>query len=184
MRKLNAPWYKYFFVFLYYSFAIHLPKNTNRVFGKISRKIRYDICKHIFEFCGEDVSIEKGARFINGFKLRIGNHSGLGVNCFIPDGSKIGDDVMMGPNCYCLAKNHSFNKVDIPMRLQGYLPSQVVVIEDDVWIGRDVLILPGRHIAKGSIIGAGCVLTKDFPEYSIVGGNPSRLIRSRIENKE
>lgn len=179
MRKLKAPLYKYFFVLLYYSFAIHLPKNTNRFFGKISGIIRYSICKHIFEYCGKDVNIEKGARFVNGFKIRIGDNSGLGINCFIPDGSIIGKDVMMGPNCYCLARNHDFKNTEIPMRLQGYQPSKILRIEDDVWIGRDVLIMPGRTISQGSIIAAGCVLTKDFPAYSIVGGNPSRLIRSR-----
>lgn len=179
MKKLNAPIYKYLLKALYYSVAIHLPKSSSRPFGRISGMIRYYLCKHIFEFCGKDVNIEKGARFSNGFKLRVGDHSGLGVNCFIPDGSVIGRDVMMGPNCYCLAKNHCFDRIDIPMREQGYLPPMPIIIEDDVWIGRDVLILPGRHISKGTIIGAGCVLTKDFPEYSVVGGNPSRLIKMR-----
>ncbi len=53
------------------------------------------------------------------------------------------------------------------------------IIEDDVWIGRNVIFTPGRTVRKGSIIGAGCVLTKDFDEYTIIGGNPSRVIRSR-----
>ncbi len=86
---------------------------------------------------------------------------------------------MMGPNCYCLTKNHRFDRTDIPMLEQGYQESLTLTIEDDVWIGRDVLIMPGRTISQGSIIAGGCVLTKDFPPYSIVGGNPSRLIKSR-----
>ena len=87
---------------------------------------------------------------------------------------------MMGPNCYVHSKKHRFDRIDIPMRLQGYYDNiGGLIIEDDVWIGRDVSILPGRRIARGSIIGANCVLTKDFPEYSIVGGNPGRLIRIR-----
>ena len=53
------------------------------------------------------------------------------------------------------------------------------VVGNDVWIGRDVLMMPGRTISDGSIIAGGCVLTKDFPEYSVVGGNPSKLIKSR-----
>ena len=67
----------------------------------------------------------------------------------------------------------------MPMLEQGYQESLTLTIEDDVWIGRDVLIMPGRTISQGSIIAGGCVLTKDFPPYSIVGGNPSRLIKSR-----
>lgn len=62
---------------------------------------------------------------------------------------------------------------------QGFTPTKPIVIDDDVWIGRDVTIMIGRHISKGSIIAANCVLTKDYPEYSVVGGNPSRLIRNR-----
>lgn len=62
---------------------------------------------------------------------------------------------------------------------QGYTKGKPVIIDDDVWIGRDVTIMVGRHIAKGSIIAANCVLTKDYPEYSIVGGNPGKLIRNR-----
>lgn len=54
-----------------------------------------------------------------------------------------------------------------------------VVIEDDIWIGQDVMILGSKIIKTGTIIGARCVLTKNFPDYSIVGGNPSRLIRNR-----
>ncbi len=57
--------------------------------------------------------------------------------------------------------------------------NQDVIIESDVWIGRDVLMTPGQHISKGSIIAGGCVLCKDFPEYSMVGGNPSKFIKSR-----
>ena len=86
---------------------------------------------------------------------------------------------MMGPGCYFLQQNHKFDRTDIPMREQGYEQSLPVIIEDDCWIGINVMVMAGRKISKGSIIAAGCVLTKDFPEYSIVGGNPGKLIRSR-----
>ena len=142
-------------------------------------KIRRLLCKRIFEYCGENVNIEKGAHFGDGDRIRIGNNSGLGVNCHIPNGSVIGNDVMMGPNCYVHPRNHSFSNTDIPMRLQGYSENKPVVIEDDVWIGRDVTIMVGKHIKKGSIIAACSVVTKDFPEYSIIGGNPAKLIRNR-----
>jgi len=86
---------------------------------------------------------------------------------------------MMGPKCYILDSNHSFERTDVPMIKQGHLEKKQTVIEDDVWIGREVLMTPGRTVKKGSIIGARCLLTKDFPEYSIIGGNPSKLLRSR-----
>ena len=164
---------------LYYTIAIHLPVSYSRIGGGISKKIRYVLCRHIFEFCGKNVNIEKGAWFGRGSRIRIGDNSGLGVNCVVPDGSVIGKDVMMGPNCYIHIQNHGFARTDIPMRLQGSTIGNPIVIDDDVWIGRNVSIMQGRHISRGSIIAANCVLTKDFPEYSIVGGNPGRLIRSR-----
>lgn len=164
---------------LYYNFATHLPVSYSRLGGGISKKIRYWLCSNIFEYCGKNVNIEKGAWFGRGTRIRIGDNSGLGINCVIPDGSVIGNDVMMGPNCYIHGHNHAFDRTDIPMRKQGFTQSMPVTIDDDVWIGRDVTIMVGRHISKGSIIAANCVLTKDFPEYSIVGGNPGKLIRYR-----
>ena len=88
---------------------------------------------------------------------------------------------MMGPNCYVIKYNHNFSRVDIPMNQQGFQSEENVltIIEDDVWIGMNVLMTPGRKISKGSIIAGGSVLCKDFPEYSIIGGNPSKLIKSR-----
>ena len=173
---------------LLYRIAIHLPDSDLRWgrkgrirIGRMARKIRYALCRNIFEYCGEDVNIQKGAHFGSGTHLRIGNHSGLGVNCVIPDGSVIGDDVMMGPNCYVHQRNHAFDRTDIPMRLQGVTERKPVIIEDDVWIGRDVTIMVGRHIAKGTIVASNSVVTKDFPSYSIIGGNPAKLIRSRLQ---
>lgn len=88
---------------------------------------------------------------------------------------------MMGSNCCILNSNHVFDRIDVPMIEQGSKTGKKIIIEDDVWIGQNVLITAGRYISKGTVIGAGCVLCKDFPEYSIVGGNPSRLIRSRVK---
>lgn len=140
-------------------------------------------CRHLFEYCGKNVTIEKGAYFGYGFHIRIGDNSGLGVNCVVPDGSIIGNDVMMGPNCYIHDRNHIFERTDIPMRLQGATIPKPVIIDDDVWIGRNVTIMVGRHISKGTIVASNSVVTKDFPPYSIIGGNPAKLIRSRLNNE-
>lgn len=86
----------------------------------------------------------------------------------------------MAPDCCILANvNHTFSRTDIPMREQGVSYTNPTIIGDDVWIGQNVLITPGRKVSNGTIIAAGTVVTKDFPEYSIIGGNPSRLIRCR-----
>jgi maltose O-acetyltransferase len=136
--------------------------------------------KRIFKSCGKNVNIERGASFGKGFDLEIGDNSGLGRYCHVPSNIKIGKDVMMAPNVFVFHLNHSFEDTSIPMRLQGVTQKEPVVIEDDVWIGRGVFIMPGKRIAKGSIVAAGTVVTKNFPEYSIIGGNPSQLIKSRL----
>lgn len=165
---------------LYYGVAQYLPSSHSALsFG--GGKIRYFLCKRIFAKCGNNVNIERKANFGSGRLIEIGDNSGLGINCVIPSNTIIGSNVMMGPNCYILGQNHKFDRTDIPMIQQGMTAgNKQTIIEDDVWIGRNVTMTLGRHISKGSIIGAQCLLCKDFPAYSIIGGNPSRLIRSRL----
>lgn len=145
-----------------------------------SKKIRYLCCKHLFRSIGKNVNIERGAWFGKGNGVVIGDNSGIGYNARILNNTIIGRDVMMGPNLYMLEKTHNFDRIDIPMMQQGVRKERdQVIIGDDCWIGRDVMIIGTREIKKGSIVGARCVLTKSYPEYSIIGGNPSKLIRSR-----
>lgn len=163
------------FLCLYYGAARYLPK---LLFGK---KLRYVCCKNIFKHCGNNVNIERGAYFGTGIEISIGDNSGLGINCWVPNNLTVGNDVMMGPNVTILDRNHKFERTDIPIIRQGNTERKPTIIEDDVWIGCQVLVMPGRTIKKGSIVAGGCVLCKDFPEYSIIGGNPSKLIRSRVQ---
>lgn len=165
---------------IYKLFLVWLASSTTPIIGKICRRLRYSCCRHIFLYCGKNVNIERGANFGSGFRLRIGDNSGIGVNCTVPGNIVIGKNVMMGPDCYVLSTNHSFDRTDLPMIQQGSTVQLDTVIEDDVWIGRQVIFTPGRTVKKGSIIAAGCVLSKDFDEYSIVGGNPSRFLKSRM----
>lgn len=164
---------KYIYLVLYYYFARFLPS------GKFGKYVRYHICKGIFKKCGKNVNVERLATFGNGFNIEIGDNSGIGVRADIPNDTIIGNNVMMAPNVFIFSVNHEFSSTDIPMIQQGNTEPKQTIIEDDVWIGRNVMMTPGRCIKKGSIIAAGCVLCKDFPEYSIIGGNPSKFIRNR-----
>lgn len=171
---------KKIFLVLYYGFARYLPSSTTPIFGKTAKRIRYLICKNIFDTCGVNVNIEKRAWFGSGSNIKIGDNSGIGINCRIHKNTVIGKNVMMGSNCYMLESTHLFDRTDIPMIDQGKKSNRdQVIVEDDVWIGREVMIIGSKTIKQGSIIGARCLLTKNYPEYSIIGGNPSRLIRSR-----
>ena len=135
--------------------------------------------KHIFKRCGNISTINRKAYFGNGKDIEIGDYSGIGANCIVPNNIKIGNYVMMASDVCILNNNHIYSDKSTPMALQGKTENKVTVIEDDCWICTRVIMTPGRHISKGSIVGAGAVVTKDFPEYSIIGGNPAKFIKSR-----
>lgn len=170
---------RFFWLFLYLIFLRHLPATDGCYpLSKVIRRMRSSVGRHVFDSCGINVNIEKKADFGTGRGISIGNNSGLGINCKVRGPLKIGDDVMMGPDVMILTNSHNFNRLDVPMNLQGGTSSKVV-IGNDVWIGARVIILPGITIGKGAILGANAVVTKDVPEYSVVGGNPARLIKLR-----
>ena len=164
---------------LYYHFAIHLPANGSRPFGPISGKIRVELCRRFVAHMGKDCVIDHGSKFCSGQHLFMDDGAGLGINCQLPEYTHIGKYVMMGPNCTVLAENHKFDRLDIPMGWQGHTESKPFVIENDCWIGQNVLIMPGRTISTGTVVGGGSVVTKDFPPYSVIGGNPARILKMR-----
>lgn len=114
---------------LYYGIFRWFPASYTPILGKISKRIRYNLCKRIFKSIGHNVNIEKGAFFGNGKNLIIGHNSGLGINSTVPNDIIIGENVMMGPNCYIFSNNHDFSKVDIPMCQQGITISKQTIIE-------------------------------------------------------
>ena len=111
--------------------------------------------------------------------MKIGDYSSLNRDCWIANDTTIGDDVMMGPEVIILSGSHNFSQHHIPMREQGAPPRLPVTIGNDVWIGTRSIILPGVKVGNHAIIGAGSVITKDVPDWGIVGGNPADLIRYR-----
>lgn len=164
---------------LYYAIATYLPDSYSPIVGKISNWFRVFLCKRIFKKCGKIQTVNRKAYFGNGSEVEIGDYSGIGANCILPNNIKMGSYIMMAPDVHILGVNHRFDRTDIPMGLQGNAEKATTVIEDDCWIGAHVIMTPGRKVATGTIVAAGAVLTKDFPEYSIVGGNPAQLIKSR-----
>ena len=171
---------RYLFLFLYYGFAQHLPSSYFPCVGKYFNAFRIFCCKRIFKRCGKISTIDRHAYFGNGKDLEIGDFSGIGENCVILNNTVIGKYVMMAPEVHIVANNHTFSDTEKPMCFQGSIEGVTpTIIDDDCWIGVRVILTPGHRIGNGSILAAGAVVTKDVEPYSIVGGNPAKLIRKR-----
>ena len=173
MRKIRILFGK-----ILYVVASRLPESFAHI--QIGQKWFRGLCgKLILETCGKGVNIEKGAMFPSCTEL--GDFSGIGVRARLSGKVIIGNDVMMAPDVCIYARNHAYDRLDIPMDRQGIAPERPVVIGDDVWIGTRVIILPGVKVGTGAVIGAGAVVTKDVPDYAVVGGNPAYVIKMRKE---
>ena len=171
---------RHFWYCFYYGFAQHLPASYRfQPFGKWAKTCRRAACKRIFRVAGQRINVEQGANFYTGWEIELGDDSSLGVHCMVPYDLKVGKDVMMGPEVIIVGENHRFDRIDVPMRLQGYTKFPPVRIEDDVWIGARAIILPGVNIGRGAIIAAGAIVTKNVPSYAICAGNPARVIKYR-----
>ena len=166
---------------IYYGFAYWLPNFDSRFFGKISNTIRVWCVKNIFEHVGKGVNIGRKARFGNGRNIYIGTRSNIGAYCQVPSNIVIGDNVMMGPhNFFFGGFTHDISDHTKPMIDQGFkFLNGRTEIGDDVWIGRECLFMPCKKIGSHSVVGARSVVTKDVPEYVIVGGNPAKVIKER-----
>lgn len=90
----------------------------------------------------------------------------------------IGNNVMIADNVVLRTDMHNYDNYKLPMIEQG-ICNKNIVIEDDVWIGWGAYIMPGTHIHRGAIIGAGAVVTHDVSEFAIVGGVPAQEITYR-----
>ena len=138
---------------------------------------------------GETSSIELGSRILigrhstlacNESRIRMGDHISIGPFCFL--GSKnfieIGSGVSISANTCILAGSHAS---DDPERsvLDQARTALGITIEENVWIGTSVSILDGVRIGRNSIVAAGTVVTKDVAPYSLVMGNPARLVQRR-----
>jgi acetyltransferase-like isoleucine patch superfamily enzyme len=113
--------------------------------------------------------------------LQIGDRTDIGCNVVISSitGISIGHSVLIAGNCYIGGGRYIADRIDVPLMDQGLFSKGPVSIGDDVWLGAGAIVLDGVTIGKGCIVGAGSVVTKDLPEYSIAVGVPAKVIKQR-----
>lgn len=143
----------------------------------IGRELRYAFYRSRLARCGDHVVFEFGTIVLYpaaeiGDHVRLGRFNLVGV-------ARIGDYVMSGQSCHFLSggKTHGFEDTTVPMILQPF-HRESITIGDDVWIGQNSVVM--NDIGTGSVIGAGSVVVKPVAPYSVVAGNPAKLLRSRV----
>ena len=111
-----------------------------------------------------------------GYQTTIGAGTFINCNCVILDVARvrIGADVQVGPNVQILTPTHP---LDPDQRRSGLEAAKPITIEDNVWLGGGVIVLPGVTIGRDTVVGAGAVVTKDVPGGVVAVGNPARVIR-------
>jgi acetyltransferase-like isoleucine patch superfamily enzyme len=135
---------------------------------------------------GKGVHVQLGC-FFGGQerKLCFGDNVGIGFNCFFISKCNVGSNVLIASNCHFVNRfDHRYDVIGKSMWASGRGVSGEIVVHDDVWIGESAVILAPVIIGRGSIVAAGAVVTRDVPPYTIVAGNPARVIKTRFTNSE
>jgi acetyltransferase-like isoleucine patch superfamily enzyme len=142
--------------------------------------VRREWYRHTLAACGEHLVVD----FLSAIRspeTRVGHHCYIGRSNWIGL-ADIGDGLLSGNNVtiHSGAHQHGFARVDVPMRLQ---PGRMerVSIGEDVWLGSHVVV--NADVARGTIVGSGAVVTAPYPPFSILGGVPARVLRSRLASE-
>lgn len=144
--------------------------------------LRYLLFASLAKKCGDNVTIHQGCYFYNLDKIEVGDNVAFNQMCYIQGagGLKIGDNVGLAHGVTIESETHNYNNLTECIANQG-LDLKTTIIDDDVWVGTKATILYGKHLGKGSIVGANSVVTKDIDVNAIVGGVPAKLIKYRGE---
>ncbi len=132
---------------------------------------------------GERVWIGEGCGLGTGQhgSIEVGEYTSIGPGSSLVaylSAIRIGAHTMIGPNCHFYPYNHGM-ATGVMMQAQSLVTKGDIVVEDDVWVGRGATILSGVSIRKGSVVGAGAVVTRDVQAGTIVAGNPARVVGRR-----
>lgn len=140
---------------------------------------RYELLKELLGQCWEETLIEPPFHCDDGKNIFVGRHFYANYNLTVLDHDKVivGDNVLLGPNVVLTTATHSQDYRIRNHDGESDIMGAPIVLEDDVWIGANVTVMPGVTIGKHSIVGAGSVVTKDVPPDVVVAGVPAKIIK-------
>ncbi len=147
----------------------------------IRRRTRIDVIPWNNFSLGTNSTIEDFATINNGVgDVIIGDRVRIGLGNTIIGPVSIGNDIMFAQNIVLSGLNHGFEDISIPISDQP-VSTKAIQIEDEVWIGANSVIVAGVTVGKHSVVAGGSVVTKDVPPYSVVGGNPAKILKQYNE---
>ena len=139
--------------------------------------------KNKFGYIGNNSDLRPFVTIVGGKNIYIGNNVILRGGTQLHSSSKLGettitieDDVLIAPNVFITVNNHNFSDTSMPISMQGG-NEKSVHIKTGAWIGYGAIILQGVTIGRNSVVAAGAVVTKDVPDYTVVGGIPAKTIK-------
>jgi len=143
---------------------------------------RMQIGNDVYIATGTWLTVPEGAMggppaIILGSGCKIGRRCTLSAKNLI----QLEDDVLLAPSSLIMDHNHEFSDIDRPIHAQGITPGGKIIIERNCWLGYGVTILCNHgelRLGRNSVVGAGAVVTRSFPPFSVVGGNPARLLKT------
>lgn len=137
---------------------------------------RYELFRKILGKTNGQFIIESPFHCDYGYNIELGENFYMNVNCVILDEAKItfGNNVFIAPNCAFYTAGHP---LDVEQRNRGLEYAKPIIVGNNVWIGGNVIVVPGVTIGNNCVIGAGSVVTKDIPDNSLAVGNPCKVIR-------
>jgi acetyltransferase-like isoleucine patch superfamily enzyme len=145
------------------------------------------LCKNKFYHFDDSAEIRPGAYVVGCSQISIGKNVVIrpetqlhGETTSLDISIIIENDVLIGSGVHIYVENHNFLDSKIPIYYQGHSQAKRVTIKSGAWIGANAIILPGVEIGENTVIGAGSIVTKSFPNGVIAAGNPARIIK-RIE---
>lgn len=159
--------------------AVRATDAYNASYGRPAAQ-REALLRQVLGSAGEGANFEPTFRCEFGRNIHVGDRFYANFDCVMLDGAPItiGADVLLGPKVGLYTSNHA---LDARERAAGACWANPIAIGDAVWIAGGVNILPGVTIGDGAVVGAGAVVTTDVPAYTLVAGNPARVIREITE---
>lgn len=133
---------------------------------------------------GTDVALGANCIVLSPHLFHLGDRVRIGRNLHVEADVVVGDDVLISSNVAILSDDHAFDDPELTVFTQGRNPTARVVIEGDNLIGFGTIILGQVTVGRGAIVGAGSLVTRDLPPYTVCIGRPARPIRARFAEVE